>query len=152
MHYHCPVTCESYLDPGNWIYKNALRLLAPELTDLPWNEETRGDICESIMGFAFIAERRPSTCRTVTISKVSALIDTVSWLTFRLRQSVGDKQFPQWIKWIQDIEEYRKQNKRTRRKDPECSPVDHYTGNMFDNPRDKTKGLLKKGPWHQLMD
>ena len=100
VHYHCPETGQNYFDPGNRIYTNALRLLAPELTDLPWNAETRGDICESIMGFAFILERRSSTTTTAAVLTVSKIIDMVSWPTFRLHQNVGDGRFLNWINWI----------------------------------------------------
>ena len=152
VHYHCPVTCQNYFDPTNWIYENALKLLAPELTNFPWNAETRGDICESIMGFAFIAEHRPSTSTTAAISKVSDLIDMVSWLTFRLCQSVGYGQFLEWIKWIQDIAAYRNRTSSTSKEDPLDSLLDNPVGNVFNSPRDKSKGVLKAGPWLQIMD
>ena len=152
VHYHCPVSRQNYFDPSNWIYKSALRLLAPELADLPWNDETRGDICESIMGFAFIAERRPSTSRTVAISKVSDLIDMVSWLTFRLHQNVGDGRFLSWINRIQDIEAYRNRSKRARREDVVGYFVDDHARDGLNRPRDKCEGLLKAGSWLQIMD
>ena len=58
VHYHCSVSHKNYFDPGNLVYSVALTLLAPQLADYPWNIENRGDICESLMGVAFIAERR----------------------------------------------------------------------------------------------
>ena len=106
----------------------------------------------TIMGFAFIAERREGTSGMVAISKVWDLIDMVSWLTFRLHQSVGDERFLGWVNWIQDIQAYRNRRKRARMEDPYGSLMDGDVWDVVDRPRDKCKGLLKAGPWLQTID
>ena len=114
MHYHCPVSRENFFDPGNKIYSKALAFLAPQLVDLAYNDETRDDICETLMSFAFIAEHSGGTSGMVAISKLRDLIDMVRWVTFRLPKSVGSERFLEWAKWIQDIAAYRSRKKRAR--------------------------------------
>ena len=53
-HYHCPVEQVTYFDPSNKIYRVALSIWAPRLDFENWNMETRGDICESLMGYAYL--------------------------------------------------------------------------------------------------
>ena len=55
-HYHCPVEQVTYFDPSNNIYSVALSILAPQLDFENWNMETRGDICESLMGYAYLVK------------------------------------------------------------------------------------------------
>ena len=55
-HYHCPVEQVIYCDPSNNIYSVALSILAPQLDFENWNMETRGDICESLMGYAYLVK------------------------------------------------------------------------------------------------
>ena len=55
-HYHCPVEQVTYFDPSNKIYSVALSILAPQLDFENWNMETRGDICESLMGYAYLVK------------------------------------------------------------------------------------------------
>ena len=92
----------------------ALAFLAPQLVDLAYNDETRDDICETLMSFAFMAEHSESTSGMVAISKLRDLIDMVRWVTFRLPKSVGSERFLEWAKWIQDIAAYRSRKKRAR--------------------------------------
>ena len=44
-----------YFDPGNWVYKTSMRKLHRSFVyALPWSEDTWGDICEGILGLAFL--------------------------------------------------------------------------------------------------
>ena len=57
VHYHCHLDGRTYFDPGNWIYAVSLSLMCPELMAcVNWNYETKGDICESIMGCHYEVE------------------------------------------------------------------------------------------------
>ena len=46
-HDHCPHELVSYFDPTTRIYSVALSRLAPQLEPQGWNQEARGDICET---------------------------------------------------------------------------------------------------------
>ena len=53
-HYVCPDTGERYFDPCNYIYALAFNMLFPQLVEMyNWNQETKGDIFESLLGLAY---------------------------------------------------------------------------------------------------
>ena len=55
QHYHCPIGKQAYFDPSNWVYAMALRLMMPKLVqEVEWNNETKGDIFESILGCHYL--------------------------------------------------------------------------------------------------
>ena len=68
-HYHCPVEQVTYFDPSNKIYSVALSTLAPQLDFENWNMETRGDICESLMGYAYLVKMRGVKGRDENVEK-----------------------------------------------------------------------------------
>ena len=54
-HYHCPIEKQAYFDPTNWVYAVTLRLMMPKLVqEVEWNNETKGDIFESILGCHYL--------------------------------------------------------------------------------------------------
>ena len=110
-HYTCPDELVRYFDPGNYIYSAALSIMAPHLeTEKNWNAETRGDILESIMGFAYLSrtERIECSCQSRKASQqMSKIIDTFSWLTYHLYAATGAL-FPDWVKWIKETAAWRK--------------------------------------------
>ena len=110
-HYTCPDELVRYFDPGNYIYSAALSIMAPHLeTEKNWNAETRGDILESIMGFAYLSrtERIECSCQSRKASQqMSKIIDAFSWLTYHLYAATGAL-FPDWVKWIKETAAWRK--------------------------------------------
>ena len=50
---------DHYFDPGNWHYKMCFVLL---FGDVPWNENTVGDILESILGTRYLIENEGLAC------------------------------------------------------------------------------------------
>lgn len=110
-HYTCPDELVRYFDPGNYIYSAALSIMAPNLEiETNWNAETRGDICESIMGFGYLSrtKRISCSCRSRKVSQqMSTIIDTFSWLTYHLYAATGAL-FPNWVKWIKETAAWRK--------------------------------------------
>ena len=50
---------DHYFDPGNWHYKICFVLL---FGDVPWNENTVGDILESILGTRYLIENEGLAC------------------------------------------------------------------------------------------
>ena len=50
----CPETGDRYFDPCNYIYALAFNMLFPQLVEMyNWNQETKGDIFESLLGLAY---------------------------------------------------------------------------------------------------
>ena len=46
---------KDYFDPGNWLYTVAMKVLFRQvLVENGWNEETVGDIVESLLGIQFL--------------------------------------------------------------------------------------------------
>ena len=55
------LSCETYFDPGNWHYSICMRLLWPRLgSQGNWNDETIGDIVESLLGMQYLIAHRPN--------------------------------------------------------------------------------------------
>ena len=77
-HYRCPFEQVSYFDPSNTIYSVVLSILAPQLQSEGWNKETRGDICESLMGFACLVQRGSARGDRRNTQQVADIIDEFS--------------------------------------------------------------------------
>ena len=108
-HYTCPDELVHYFDPTNMIYSAALSIMAPNFDiETNWNAETRGDICESIMGFAYMSRTKRISCeRWEASQQMSKIVDAFSWLTYHLHTKTGGT-FPMWVKWIKDTAAWRK--------------------------------------------
>ena len=103
-HYRCPVENVKYFDPITKIYSVALSILAPQLeSETDWNMEKRGDICESLMGWAYLVKMRVKGREenVETTKGVADIIDCFSWRTYRLEATAGDDFF-HWVRWIKD--------------------------------------------------
>lgn len=109
-HYTCPDELVKYFDPTNMIYSVALSIMAPNIEiENNWNAETRGDICESIMAFAYLARTKRIRCSCEskkTSQQMSTIIDAFSWLTYHLHTKTGAN-FLMWVKWIKDAVAWR---------------------------------------------
>jgi hypothetical protein len=53
VHHICQTLKQRYFDPSNYVYALAFDLAFPDLAGHPWNQETKGDIFESILGYAY---------------------------------------------------------------------------------------------------
>ena len=110
MHYLCPDSQKKFFDPSNSIYSVALGILAPEaFTDefglATLNEETRGDICESILGYVYLGARGlTATSLNPTefsaVKRLSQILDECSWLCYDLRRRFGRVAFDEAISWV----------------------------------------------------
>ena len=86
-------------------------MLAPELSTgelgiIVTNSESRGDICESLLGYVYLAELG-LTAADLTIEMFSAvkrlasLINECSWLCYQLACRVSSSEsFQDWICWV----------------------------------------------------
>ena len=86
-HYKCTQRSVAYFDPTNKIYSAALSVMAPQLEmEQNWNAETRGDICESLMGYGYlVCSGQIRNAREVQeVQAISNIVDDFSWWTWRL--------------------------------------------------------------------
>ena len=140
VHYVDPITQEKYFDPTNWVYGLILRLLAPGLEKEDWNDETRGDIMEALMGLHHVL--RQSDPRSVDgyflhcAEFMAWLVDSVSWLGYRLYQEQGCN-FPKHIAWIRSLTDWRKSAESVSLAIENIGAPPDPTG-----PRDKSGGTL----------
>ena len=104
-HYRCPFEQVRYFDPRNKIYSVALSIMAPQLeSEYNWNLNTRGDICESLLGYAYLVKMGMVKGREENVEKtkgVANIIDCFSWRTYQLELTAGDDFF-HWVRWIKD--------------------------------------------------
>ena len=111
VHYVDPSTQEKYFDPTNWVYGLLLRLLAPGLEKQNWNDETRGDIMEAFLGCHHVLQQNdPRSVDEYSLDCakfMACLVDTVSWLGYRLYQQQGCN-FPKHMAWIRALANWRK--------------------------------------------
>ena len=106
-HYRCPHEKVDYFDPANMIYSVALSILAPQLESEDWNAQTRGDICESLMGLNYLVKRGSMRGYLTLTKQVADIVDFCSWMTYRLHAVTGDD-FLGWVRWINDNVVWRK--------------------------------------------
>ena len=108
VHYHCPIDGATYFDPGNWLYACTLSLMCPELMPhVNWNCETKGDICEAIMGLHYDIEHGLVTRATGESPEfphlqkysgiTSAIVDAYAWCVWRLCVKFGPNDMLVWI-------------------------------------------------------
>ena len=150
-HYYCPFTSENYFDPGNWIYDLALTIMCPALmAQVNWNAETKGDICESIMGANYIWSVIIPRFRRDLLEQCDArfgrrleycstLIDHFIWHTYHLHRETGDERMLSWVRWIVSIVSWRKDH--TDIEDPDVL-VHEPNVEVVQGSRDKSKGFL----------
>ena len=123
VHYHCPIDGATYFDPGNWLYACTLSRMCPELmSHVDWNYETKGDICEAIMGCQYEVEHGLVTGATGESLEfphlqkyngiTSAIVDAYAWYVWRLCVKVGADQMLVWIAWTVDMVRYREHQTR----------------------------------------
>ena len=106
-HYVCTVEGVRYFDPTNRVYSVVLAILAPELEAEAWNSETRGDICESLMGFHYLVKRNLAPGDVRRTQQVAEMIDYCSSFAYRLEARTRDDFF-MWVRWITDAAAARK--------------------------------------------
>ena len=123
VHYHCPIDGATYFDPGNWLYACTLSLMCPELMPhVNWNCETKGDICEAIMGLQYDTDHglvpgatgdSPEFPHLQKDSGItSAIVDAYAWYVWRLCVKVGADKMLVWIEWTVDMVRYREHQAR----------------------------------------
>lgn len=125
-------------------------LLASWHHSLRWSRtaETRGDICESLMGYGYMVcggHTRSNTTWTQA-NDISDIVDAFSWLTWRLHTKT-DAAFLTWIKWIKDTAAWRRQPYKTRNwgeKDPSHQNLEDVCAQRvpWEGPRPKLLGFL----------
>ena len=155
VHYHCHLNGRTYFDPGNWIYAVSLSLLCPELMAyVNWNYETKGDICESIMGCQYEVEHGLVTGATGESLEfphlqkysgiTSAIVDAYAWYVWRLCGKVGADEMLVWIDWTIDMVCYREHQARA----DSSSLAELRLGTLaqYHGPKDKRLGHLTSGP------
>ena len=115
-HYFCQIEQINYFDPSNWVYAVTMRLMMPEMMkEVNWNNETKGDIFESILGYKYSVanglEKKPvGAALSRHIGIVAAIFEEFVWYTWRLCDSIGynnSDRVLQWVKWIIDMVAYR---------------------------------------------
>jgi hypothetical protein len=156
VHYHCKLDGRTYFDPGNWIYAVTLSVMCPELmAHRQWNYETKGDICESIMGCQYEVEHGLMTGATGESLEfphlqkyggiTSAIVDAFAWYVWRLCGKVGDRELIVWINWTIDMVRYQRHQPRADSSSlPELLRLD--TMAEYHGPKDKSLGNLTSGP------
>ena len=78
--------------------------MAPQLDfEYDWNMGTRGDICESLLGYAYLVKMRVIGREEIVekAKEVADIIDCFSWRTFQLEMTAGNNFF-HWVRWIKD--------------------------------------------------
>ena len=114
-HYQCPIEKERYFDPTNFVYAITMLLMMPNMMqEVNWNNETKGDIFESIMGCAYLVHNGLMTHDVDALKKhsgiVSAIFESFAWHTYQLCVTVDHKKILVWVKWILDMVSYRQMN------------------------------------------
>ena len=112
VHYYSRVANQKYFDPGNYVYAQALTIMCPRLmSEVSWNIEKKGDICEGIMGAHYeeknvaIESDRKRLRREFgrELEVMSEIIDKFAWHTYNMLREVGDDNLQQWVDWVIDI-------------------------------------------------
>ena len=114
-HYFCKIDDQHYFDPTNWVYALAMRMMMPQMMkDINWNNETKGDIFESILGCQYLVShgflKQPMTSLERHIGTVAAIFEAFAWFTHKLCGSVGHgnpESILRWATWILDMVAWR---------------------------------------------
>lgn len=119
VHYICKHTGRGYFDPTNAIYSMSLcflGLLTNSSSGLnrDWNIETRGDICEALMGFSYqlLHNERADVLKVgQQVHKVARIIEVTAYTTYKLWINTG-MAFKDWCARIlsYDVQEYNVQH------------------------------------------
>ena len=120
------------------------------------NLETKGDICQSIMGAHYIwSVTVPRFQRHVLeqcdarfgdrLKYCSELIDSFTWHTYQLHLETGDEQMLTWVHWIVSVVSWRKHHMDIF--DP-AALVLPINDEVVKGPRDKSNGFL----FHVITD
>ena len=114
-HYFCDKGQQHYFDPTNWVYALAMRMMLPHMMkEVEWNNETKGDIFESIMGCHYMVSHgcpvNTMTSLERNIGPVAAIFEAFAWGAHRLCRSIGHHDpelIVRWATWIIDMVAYR---------------------------------------------
>jgi len=93
-----------YFDPGNLVYSFAFRLLWNDIwQQCGWNQETMGDIIESILGFHYLNVLHGREC--VPAKALSNFFEDLSYNVWRVLLYSGDESlwrtgFPAFHDWV----------------------------------------------------
>ena len=115
VHYHCRIGNQNYFDPSNWVYAVAMRLMMPRMmNEVQWNDETKGDIFESILGCHYLVANGLMSDDVGSLKKhsgiVSAIFEAFAWHTWQLCVAIGNDSTDEalrWVTWIIDVVAYR---------------------------------------------
>ena len=144
VHYTCLHTGETYFDPMNMIYSTAMCFLAPHgLLKENWNTNTRGDICESLLGYAYqLAHRERADPHALwpLARAVAQIIEITSRLTHQLSRSLGHADFHDCCTWIIKRAAYLSQRGDVENVVAAILPQDA----AMDAPRPKLIGVLNE--------
>ena len=120
------------------------------MAQVNWSAETKGDICESVMGAHYewsvtIPRSRPNLLAHVDaryahrLEFCSTLIDYFIWHTYHLHRETGDERMLSWVHWIVSIVSWRKDH--TDIEDPDVL-VHEPNVEAVQGSRDKSEGFL----------
>ena len=95
--YTCSYENIGYFDPYNWIYAQTLQVMCPALmSDVDWNNVTKGGICESIMGMNYVWRHECSSLKIVVspefgqqLAKTARMVNAFVYTVYRLHAIVG---------------------------------------------------------------
>lgn len=110
-HFRCHDTGVEYFDPGNSVYGMALSALAPECCRREhWNNETKGDIMEGVMGCSYLKDYYTRQNETMVCEaaieygqearQVANLFEEIAWRTHALTVRVGHDKLLPWVNWV----------------------------------------------------
>ena len=110
-HYVCVKTGIRYFDPTNWLYAVCFNVLFRDtaLSSENWNNETKGDIFECILGYCYLSENNhlPQYMDKwrLHISVVGALLDHVIYHFWSLLQRIHYKEgrWPDFLAVVQEL-------------------------------------------------
>ena len=126
-----------------------MRLMMPKMMkEVNWNNETKGDIFESILGCHYLVAnglvKEPVDALEKHIGIVSAIFEDFVWYTYRLCDRFGNNghghtdKVLHWVAWIIDMVAYR------QRKDDDIGTIvlQEALDEFAFEPRCKSKGNL----------
>lgn len=142
-HYFCPITQQRYFDPGNYVYALALDLMCPRLmSEVTWNTETKGDICEGILGAHYEEQHiLPNDAQmrkrfhlgfARELEVVSMIIDFFAWHTNNMQREVGVNALHHWVDRIIDVEKSCSRPRPIVDEDRTTRPRDKTLGHLFE--------------------
>jgi len=115
VHYTCPHEHIRYFDPTNWIYAQTLQVMCPALmSEVQWNNETKGDTCESIMGMHYVWRHGGSALHCPVrpefgqqLAGTACMVNAFVYKVYKLYARVGDLRVRDFLNWSINMARWR---------------------------------------------